>query len=84
MKIEIKIQMIDSPMPSSSVKKIGYDETSRELFVQFVNGTYKYMDVMPDVWEKLLKAPSIGKFVSKDLIPNHACKKVKIENEIIK
>ncbi len=45
--------------------------------------------MMPGVYEKLLKSESVGKFISKEIAPNHGFEKVyeavnlKIKNDII-
>ncbi len=50
---------------SSAVSSIGYDERSSVLEVEFEGGAvYDYFDVPPKVYKDLLKASSIGRFVS--------------------
>ena len=47
---------------SSNLKQIGYDEGTRELFVQFMDKSiYVYFNVIPVVYQKLINAPSLGK-----------------------
>ena len=57
---------------SSAALKIAYD--NGVLFVQYVDGDwYKYWRVSETVFEKLLKAESIGTFLNKEIKPNYHC-----------
>lgn len=67
------------PQESKSIIAIGYNATLREMYIQFSTGTYKYFDVSPSVHKKLMEAESIGRFVSKELSPNHEYVKLKKE-----
>jgi KTSC domain len=50
---------------SSAVSSVGYDERSSVLEVEFSSGdVYDYYEVPPTVYKDLLRAPSIGSFVS--------------------
>jgi hypothetical protein len=56
---------------SSSVGAIGYDEATKALHVQFVNGTvYAYEDVPADLHRELMDSESKGKFFAQK-IRNH-------------
>ena len=49
---------------SSQLKSHGYDSASKTLAVQFKGGgTYHYAGVPQDVYDKLCKSESIGKFL---------------------
>lgn len=51
---------------SSAISSIGYDERSSVLEVEFSSGAvYDYLNVPERVYRDLLKAPSIGSFVSR-------------------
>ena len=53
---------------SRSVASAGYDERSRTLEVEFTNGSvYQYSDVPLGVYEQLLSAESIGRFVNQQI-----------------
>lgn len=53
---------------SSNVRKIGYDESSKSLYVMFNNGgLYKYEDVPKSVYDDLNNTESIGSFLSKQI-----------------
>jgi len=48
---------------SSVIKSVEYDEDAHELDVKFITGkTYRYREVPPEVYERLLDADSKGKF----------------------
>jgi hypothetical protein len=55
-----------SPVQSSCVKGVGYDETGRILVVDFIKtGVYTYFDVPEGIYNEFLNAPSMGAFVNK-------------------
>ena len=56
------------PVTSTAVSSVGYDERSSMLEVEFESGAvYDYFDVPPKVYHDLLKAPSVGSFVSRQV-----------------
>jgi KTSC domain len=58
---------------SEAVASIGYDEATRELFVEFTSGrTYVYLDVPPHTWRDFEASESKGGFVNRTLKPRHA------------
>lgn len=58
---------IETP-ESSNISRIGYDEDSQVLYVEFKNGsTYQYFDVPETVFEQMKAAPSKGSFVAQVL-----------------
>jgi hypothetical protein len=53
-------------MPSTAIERISYDETARELHVNFVGGgTYTYYDVPRSVYEAFRGSSSKGTFLNK-------------------
>ena len=49
---------------SSNIERIGHDEDSDTLQIEFKNGgTYQYFDVHRDVYEAMLGSESKGKFL---------------------
>lgn len=65
------------PVKSSTIKTIGYDEKSRTLSVEFHNGgIYEYYNMMSEVYKEFIKAPSIGKYLWKNIRSKYAFKKV--------
>jgi hypothetical protein len=62
---------------SSSVRSIGYDPTRFELEIEFHNGrAYRYERVPVAAYRLLLRAPSIGEFVNKQIKPRFRAKEV--------
>jgi len=52
-----------TPVISSNLKSVGYDINTKTLEIEFKNGSvYQYYGVPLDIYEKLMKAPSHGKF----------------------
>lgn len=57
-----------TPVSSSNIASIGYDDSTSALFVQFNHGgTYKYSGVPHDVYEDFLSAGSPGSFFASDI-----------------
>jgi hypothetical protein len=53
------------PVESSSIVSVGYDADHATLEVEFEgNRVYEYLDVPASVYEALLEADSIGRFVN--------------------
>ncbi len=51
-----------SPVASSRIAEIGYNEKAHDLFVRFVRGAlYVYREVPPSVMQRIMGGPSIGK-----------------------
>lgn len=69
--------MISTPQ-SSSVRAIGYDPRSRELYVTFAaSGAYAYRGVPPVVWDELRAAPSKGRYVKASVKGTYAFRRVR-------
>jgi len=50
---------------SSSIHHVGYDRDTQRLFLDYEGGRlYEYFDVPDDVYVRLMKATSIGRFVN--------------------
>ncbi|WP_375413076.1 KTSC domain-containing protein [uncultured Bradyrhizobium sp.] len=65
-----------TPVKSSSLKAIGYDQKSKRLTVKFRGGgTYHYENVEPDQHTKLMVADSIGSFFHKKILGKHKVRK---------
>lgn len=52
---------------SSNVKAIGYDESTKDLYVEYNAGTYVYENVPAVVYEGLVSADSKGQFMNKNV-----------------
>jgi len=60
-----------TPVDSSNVAAIGYDESAEEIHVEFLNGrTYRYLGANPETYEELQSAPSVGSFINRMIKPN--------------
>jgi hypothetical protein len=54
-----------TPVDSSAIASVGYDESTRILELEYVDGdVYRYFDVPKPLHRELLDAPSIGQFVN--------------------
>jgi hypothetical protein len=50
---------------SSYISEVGYDESTKKLQIQFVNGTeWEYENVPKSEYEQLLTAQSVGRYFS--------------------
>ncbi len=53
------------PVSSSNVAAVGYDPNTQTLEVEFNNGSiYQYFDVPQTIYEALVSAESVGKFLN--------------------
>lgn len=67
---------------SSNLSAVGYNEDSKELYVEFKNGnTYKYRDVPKQTYADLLSAESIGSKFNKSVRTVYSCIQVKEKEE---
>lgn len=58
-----------TPVKSSNVDSVGYDETNQILEIAFKSGAiYQYPGVEPQVYADLMGAESVGKFVSQNIV----------------
>lgn len=57
------------PVQSSNVAEVGYDPATMTMEVAFTNGSvYQYFDVPETLFQELLSAESIGKFMHEQII----------------
>jgi hypothetical protein len=67
-----------TPVNSSLIKAIGYNDEKEELHVEFKNGTeYVYQEVPRGAFDQFLEAKSQGSFFLKKIKPVFSCVKVK-------
>ncbi len=53
---------------SSNIARIGYDESSQILTVEFINsGTYNYFDVPEATFEQMKAASSKGQYLAQNI-----------------
>lgn len=65
------------PVVSSNIAQVGYEQETKHLYVEFNNGTvYRYLDVNEEVYEQLVNAASVGKFLNAEIKPNHNYERV--------
>lgn len=70
-------EMTPPPVASSNIEQIGFDSGNRRLFVRFKGtGLYVYHDFIEKHWKALNEATSIGKHISREVIPLHASEKL--------
>ncbi len=52
-----------TPVESSNIAAVGYNEEDKELHIEFNSGkTYAYQDVPEDIAKGLVEAESVGKY----------------------
>lgn len=52
-----------TPVTSSQIEAVGYDEASKTLAVQFKKGSvYHYANVPAEIYQSFSKAESLGRF----------------------
>jgi hypothetical protein len=67
------MQMVE--VESSNVAEVGHD--GKDLHVKFRNGSaYRYLDVPRVVFDHLLTAESVGKFLNRAIKPKYQFEKV--------
>lgn len=81
--MNIKMYVVES----SNVQAIGYDKGS--IYVMFKNDSiYKYQDVPTEIFNGLLEAESVGKYLNKEIKKTYECSRIwdddPIYTEIVK
>lgn len=59
--------IIFTPVESSNIISIGYDETTSSMYVKYSSGTYKYENVEKSVYENFLTSSSKGRFMNENI-----------------
>jgi hypothetical protein len=68
--------MQHTPVSSSSIHSVGYDEATRTMHVEFASGQiYEYSGIEPEEHRALVEAPSVGSHFAKHIRPHYAGKK---------
>lgn len=71
-----------TPVKSSQLVSVGYDEAERILEVEFRGGgTYQYFGVGPEAHKALVEAESIGKYFGKNIRGQVEYKKLEPERK---
>lgn len=61
-----------TPVESSTVADVGYDQATMTLEVGFLNGTvYQYFDVPETLVQEFMQAPSKGSFLNANIKHNY-------------
>lgn len=74
-----------SRVESSNIYSVGYSETTLVLEVRFKDktgapsGLYRYLGVLPEHHQALVKAESVGKHLNTHIKGRHECHKVEEE-----
>lgn len=64
--------MIRTSVNSSNVAEVGYDASTMTLEVKFNNGSiYQYFDVPETVYQGLMRASSVGTYLSSQIKNNY-------------
>ncbi len=64
--------MIRTQVGSSNIASIGYDQKTKTLEVEFLNGSiYQYFDVPQAVYEEFIRAESKGKYLAYQIKGNY-------------
>ena len=66
-----------TPVSSSNIASVGYDPSTLTLEVEFKNGSvYHYFDVPENMYQELMRASSVGKFMHANIKNNYRYTKV--------
>lgn len=66
-----------TPVKSSTVAKVGYNAETSELHVEFSSGAqYQYAAVEKGVYESMLSAESVGKFLNSNIKEKYEFQKI--------
>ena len=65
-----------TPVKSSNIISVGYDEATSSLYVNYPSGTYKYGGVEKSVYESLLTSPSKGRFMNANIKDQYSYSRV--------
>lgn len=69
--------MVRTPVDSSNISSIGYDEDSQTLEIEFHSGAvYQYFDVPSLVYQEMMEAASKGQFLAQHIKGNYRYVKV--------
>lgn len=64
------------PVTSSNVVSVGYDAATETLEIEFKNGVYQYYNVPQPIYDQMMAADSVGKFVNAYVKPVYPYAKV--------
>ncbi len=63
---------------SSQINRIGYSEEHKVLAIEFIrnNALYYYFKVSKDIFDKMIKAESVGRFLGSEIKGKYDYKKI--------
>ena len=65
------------PVVSSNILEVGYEVSDQTLFVRFKGDSlYAYSDVPEDIYQGLLAAESVGKYLNQNVKGTYSYRKV--------
>jgi hypothetical protein len=63
---------------ASNIRSVGYDAGQRLLEVEFTSGSIvQYLGVSPEVYRRLMNAPSLASYFKDEIEENFAAKRVR-------
>ena len=66
-----------SPVESSHIKAVGYDEATNTLAIEFSQATYEYYNVPKIVYDELMNALSKGSYIATRIAKAYNYSKIK-------
>ena len=62
---------------STNIEAVGYDQATRDLYLQFRTGkVYVYAEVPVEIHRELLEADSKGSYFNREVRPNFECREL--------
>ncbi|HYA19443.1 MAG TPA: KTSC domain-containing protein [Burkholderiales bacterium] len=63
---------------SSTIRSVGYEPGSQTLEIEFTSGSiYQYSRVSPEIYRKLMAAPTIGSFFKDNIEEEFSAKRIR-------
>lgn len=63
---KLSVELIE--VNSSNIARVGFDKDTSSLFLEYKGGNlYVYSDVSLDIYNKLMSADSVGRFVNEEI-----------------
>lgn len=67
-----------TPVNSSHMRAVGYDEPTRTMHIEFQNGDlHEYKQVSPDFHKRMMQSKSVGSFFHQNVKPFFNSRRVK-------
>ena len=63
---------------SSTIRSVGYEPNSQTLEIEFTSGSiYQYSRVSPEIYRKLMAAPTIGSYFKNNIEDEFTTKRIR-------